>query len=91
MSEYEDMTPKELNILASVKQQKEEQKLEYNVIQAWFTEYYHRVKKLPSLTEALEDLKPKKEQTVDDMLAVVKALNAKFGGKVVEANKEMAD
>lgn len=51
---------------------------------AWSTAYLSRVKEMPELESILiKELKPKKEQTDEDMLTVVKSLNAAFGGEVV--------
>lgn len=61
-------------------------KLEYRerieVQNAYLSAYWQRVKKMPKLSEVLEN-KEKEEMTDEQMLSVVKQLNAKFGGEVV--------
>jgi hypothetical protein len=54
---------------------------------AWQTANFVRAKKLPSLSEFLLDVDKaeQKEQTTDEMFAVVQLLNAALGGTVVEA------
>jgi hypothetical protein len=76
------MTPDELNLMAEVHKNRTEQRFEENVTYAWMAEYYHRLEKLPSLKEALEELKPKKPMTDDEMKEMALRLNAMFGGTV---------
>ena len=49
---------------------------------AWHSAALLRVNKLPSLKSLMQT--ENKAQSVDDMLAMVKMLNAAFGGEVVE-------
>lgn len=78
------MTPRELYLLASIKRERVEAQFEEKITLVWMGEYYHRQEKLKPLKECLEDLKPKKKQEMTDneMLRMVKRLNAKFGGNV---------
>lgn len=79
-------------MLSEVRQAKGQDRIEESITQAWLTEYFHRVKNLPSLQEAIEMAKPKQEvvMTSDEMMKTVMLLNAKFGGKV-EEGKAMED
>lgn len=81
------MTPYELSLVVEGYTLRQKRDAKENLTIAWMTAYYHRVKKMPDLQKALEELdkppKPKK-QTPADMLAKIKALNAKFGGTVIE-------
>jgi hypothetical protein len=53
---------------------------------AWHTALFERQKKLPALNTVLldEQQKEHRKQTVDEMIAVVKLLNAAYGGIEVE-------
>lgn len=91
LSEYEEFTPKELNLLAEVYAEKEKEKVESNITFAWLNAYYQRVEKLSPLKECLDEAlgrTPKGEEMSDDaMLEMVKRLNAQFGGKVEEGKE----
>jgi len=52
---------------------------------AWHTALFERQKKLPALNTVLidEQQKEHRKQTVDEMIAVVKLLNAAYGGEEV--------
>ncbi len=56
---------------------------------AWRTAYYTRVKQMPDLKTLLldEDEQPQERpaQTVDEMMAAVRMINAAWGGTEVEA------
>lgn len=50
---------------------------------AWHTALLFRIKEIPDLEDLyIKDIE-KKEQTDDEMLTVVKMLNAAYGGEVV--------
>jgi hypothetical protein len=52
---------------------------------AWHIALFERQKKLPALDTILQDeQKEHRKQTVDEMIAVVKLLNAAYGGIEVE-------
>lgn len=76
------MTPYELNLAAEIFMEQSQEQIEKEITMVWLGEYYHRIKKLPTLKEILKDIKPKKEMTADEMLEEVKRLNALFGGSV---------
>lgn len=83
IAQYDEMTPYELRLHAQVFNDKQLQENEEKLTLVWLGEYWHRVKKLPTLNEALgKKDEPKKQMTDDEMLETVKKLNAKFGGSV---------
>jgi hypothetical protein len=83
ISEYDEMTPYELSLFARIYNEKQKNEQEDKLTLVWLGEHWHRIKKLPSLNEALgKKDKPKKQMTDNEMLEVVKKLNAKFGGSV---------
>jgi hypothetical protein len=78
--EYNEMTPYELNLCILDFNEKQKQENEDKVALVRLGEALHRTKTLPTLKQLL---KPEKKQMTDDeMLAVVKRLNAVFGGEV---------
>lgn len=79
ITEYEEMTPYELNLCAEVYMERVEAEKEEKISLVWLGEYYHRIKTLPSLREALG--KNKKPMSEKQMFEVVKKLNEKLGGK----------
>jgi hypothetical protein len=83
VSQYDEMTPYELRLFAKVFNEKQQRDNEEKMTLVWLGEYWHRIKKLPTLNEALgKKDEPKKQMTDDEMLKMVKKLNAKFGGSV---------
>lgn len=76
------MTPAELNLYVRSYVDRERDKYHNDLSLAWMTAYYHRVEKMPDIatTYPKGTKQKKKEQTADDMLAIVMKLNAKFGG-----------
>ena len=50
------------------------------IIQAYYTEAFARMKKLPKLKDLLKE---KKKQSNEEMLEAVKRLNAMMGGEVI--------
>jgi hypothetical protein len=81
-AEYNDMTPYELNLCISDFNEKRKQEYEEKVALVWLGESLHRRKKLPTLSQLLEQKEPKKQMTADEMYEKVKMLNAAFGGEV---------
>jgi hypothetical protein len=83
---YEEMTPYELSVYAEVFQEKKATELEEQLTLVWLGEYYHRLKKLPSLKELLSKVKEKEDTKMsdDEMLRVVTMLNKQFKGKTIE-------
>lgn len=96
ISEFWEMTPAELNIYAEVyaeKQKndfKEKMSLEYyNAL--WTIQWLGKKSQHPKpLQEILDSIdKPKKKAMTDEqMLAQVKALNAMFGGEIIDKTKK---
>lgn len=88
--DWAEMTPYELSIAIEGFTERKEIEMQESVTMAWLGEYYHRIKKLPTLKEVLKDFGPKQKQkkqmTDDEMLAEVKRLNALFGG--IDATKD---
>lgn len=82
LSEFWRMTPYELNIYMDSYADIEKERSKELIIQAYYTEAFARMKKLPKLKDLLKD-KEKKKQTDEEMLAVVKKLNAMMGGELV--------
>lgn len=77
--------------MAEVYSQKEKEQLEANITYAWLNAYYQRIEKLAPLKESLDEAfgrSPVSEEMTDDaMLAMVKKLNAQFGGTVEEGKE----
>lgn len=81
ISEYNEMTPYELNLQILGFNEKRKRKDEDKLAMVWLAEYWHRAKRLPSLKEVLgQKTQPKKQMTNDEILNEVKKLNAAFGG-----------
>jgi hypothetical protein len=80
------MTPYELNLFLEVYKEKFESEQKEKLIFVWLGEYYHRIKKLPSLKNALKEFfgDSNKKMTDEEMLEMVKKLNAQFGGEVIK-------
>ena len=79
LSDFWKMTPYELTICMESYADKEKERSKELIIQAYYTEAFARMKKLPKLKDLLKD---KKKQTDDEMLKVVKKLNSMLGGEV---------
>lgn len=85
LKDYEEMTPYELNLVAEAHAEMMESKSVEQMTLVWLGEYYHRMKKLPSLKKEVEKMTGKsqhKAMTDDEMLKVAERLNKQFGGKV---------
>lgn len=83
LAEYNEITPYELNLY--IQSYNERMSLEHKerLSAAYLTAYWGRVKKMPDLKKILGEDKPK-DQSAEQMLAVVRQLNAAFGGKEVK-------
>lgn len=79
VSEYDDMTPYELNLHIDAYNDHMKFEQEERVHAAYLTALWGRVKKFPSWENVLKR-KPTKQQTPEQMLAMVKALHAAMGG-----------
>lgn len=80
LSEFWRMTPYEFFLCIESYAEVEEERSKQLIIQAYYTEAFARMKKLPRLKDLLKD--KKKKQTTDEMLETVKKLNAMFGGEI---------
>lgn len=80
LSEFWEMTPYELTICMESYADKEKERSKELIIQAYYTEAFARMKKLPKLKDLLKE---KKKQSNEEMLEAVKRLNAMMGGEVI--------
>lgn len=80
IAEYEELTPYELNLIAEVFEERQAAEQELKVTLVWLGEYYHRIKKLPSLKDVLKKTTQSQAMTDEQMLLTVKQLNQKLGG-----------
>ncbi len=53
------------------------------IFTAWHVAYFSRVTKLPSLKSVLIE-EEKREQSVDEMIAICRMMNAALGGKEIK-------
>lgn len=83
LTEFWNMTPYEFFILVEAYIENEEERSKELIIQAYYTEAFARMKKLPKLEKILNSTKSKKKQTDEEMLRVVEELNRRLGGEVV--------
>lgn len=74
------LTPGELSILVTAFNQRMKDEHDEKLVVAYLTAYWKRVKKMPSIKEIIKQ--EKKEQTAEDMLDMIKRLNAEMGGTV---------
>lgn len=76
------MTPYELMIHLEAHTEKEEVRMQEEITLVWLGEYYHRQKRLPRIESELKKLMGSNNEPMsdDEMLEMVKALNAQFGG-----------
>lgn len=74
------MTPHELNLHIESYNKRMSADSEERLINAYLNAYWHRVKRMPSLKDVLKKTKQPAAQTPEQMLAMVKNLNAAFGG-----------
>lgn len=85
------MTPYELSIAIEAFIEIAEIEAQERLTYVWLGEYYHRIKRLPSLPEILNQSDKKQEpkrMTDDQMLSMAKKLNAQFGGIVVKGETD---
>ena len=83
LTEFWKMTPYEFFILVETYIETEEERSKELIIQAYYTETFARMKKLPKLEKILNSTKPKKKQTDEEMLRVIEELNKRLGGEVI--------
>lgn len=79
------MTPHELNIHIEEYIAAQEAKQKNEVSLAWLNAYYQRVKRMPDIKK-VTNLKPaaKKQQTDEQMLERIIAMNKTMGGKEIK-------
>lgn len=84
------MTPYELLLAIKAFEKKLRYEEEQRIIQAYLTAYWQRVERLKPLKKILAELSQsdktavkKKQMSSEEMLKVVTALNAQFGGEVI--------
>src|SRR5689334_6431657 len=84
ISEYNDMTPYELNVALEVYADRKHAEMQEQITYVWLGEYYHRLKKLEPIKNILEKMNKEKNKNMTDeeMLDMVKYLDAQFGGTV---------
>ncbi|WP_066316973.1 hypothetical protein [Bacillus sp. FJAT-29814] len=82
LSDYNEMTPYELNLKILDYNEKRKREDEDKLTLVWLGEYWHRIKKLPPLKEVLGHKGKPKQMTNEEMLNEVKRLNAALGGEV---------
>lgn len=80
--DFWDITPFELNIAAKSYQKRHELESKELIYQAYLISRWVWQKRI-DIKKILDDKKPKKVMTDEEMLAQVIALNAVFGGDVV--------
>lgn len=83
LTEFWNMTPYEFFILVEGYTEREEERSKELIAQAYYTEAFSRMKKLPKLEKILNASKPKKKQTDEEMLRVVEELNRRLGGEII--------
>jgi hypothetical protein len=90
IADFEYMTPYELSLYAECYHHKIVNEREERITLVWLGEYYHRIKKLPPLTDEIRKLmgKPKRAMTDEEMLKMAEVLNAQFGGNVINKGRE---
>lgn len=87
LAEYNDMTPYELNLHIQAYNERLQREEKEGLTLAYLTAYWGRVRKMPSLKSLLNETEtqvPKAIKTDDQLLRVVKQLNAAMGGKEVK-------
>ena len=87
---WERMTPYELALTVEVWAEQKEAENITKITMTWLGEYYHRIKKLPPLKKAVDELMGAKKKVMSDeeMLEKVKSLNVMFGGIEIKEQNE---
>lgn len=75
------MTPRELMYVVETHNWQLEQQFERDVTVAWLNAGWHRTKKMPRLDQVIKKKKTNKQQSPEQMLAMIQQLNASMGGK----------
>lgn len=79
INDFWGMTPRELEIYIDAYVENLKLNHERMITYAYMGAYLQRAKRMPRLDKLLED-KNKKARTAEDMLEMIKGLNASFGG-----------
>jgi len=85
---YNEMTPHELNLHIQVYNETTREKGEEELIIAYLTAYWNRVKRMPNLRNILSTIRPREEMSDEQLLAQIKAMNAAMGGEVKIKGRE---
>lgn len=87
MTEFEEMTPYELMLHVETITELRLAEIEEKITLVWMGENYHRMKRLPKIKDEIKKLHQGQKQamTDDQMLDMVKMLNAQFGGNIESA------
>lgn len=86
VAEFNELTPRELWLIVEAHNERLRLEQEAMLSHAYTTARLHRAQKLPSFKEILEAARSNTrqvQQTPQQMLAAVKAMNAFFGGETV--------
>ena len=83
------MPPYELALSTETYFERQEAETKDRLTLVWLGEYYHRTKRLPKLQDELKKMtgETKKSMTDDQMLDMVKGLNAQFGGTTLKGGE----
>lgn len=81
-SEFWDMTPKEIFITGEVFFEDKQSLIERDLSIAYIASRLVMASKPPKLEALIEATRPKKDQTLDEMMQVVKQLNSLYGGEI---------
>lgn len=82
-TEYEEMTPYELNLHAKIYMKVRKEEEEQKIVLTYLGASWQRAKKMPSLKSILNKTEPKKKKmSENDIFEEIKRLNEAFGGDV---------
>lgn len=79
IEEYNEITPSELNLHIECHNERDRRRNNFEMTAAYLTAAWSRSKRMPELKKVLQP-EPKREQAPEDMLNIVKKLNAALGG-----------
>lgn len=84
---YNEITPHELNLHIQAYNEQLQHERQQGLTLAYLTAYWGRVKKMPSLKSLLDDMDSSRSSTAktdEQLLRMVRQLNAAMGGKEVK-------
>jgi hypothetical protein len=89
IEQFDYMTPYELSLCIEAHMERQEAEMKDRLTLVWLGEYYHRTKRLPSLQKELKKItgEEKPVMTDEQMLEMVKNLNAQFGGAHIKGGE----